>query len=129
MVLMNGHAKGRQQQEGQTERMVTLILRIGVTLSACVIAIGLLLLKLRGTSGYAPGIYPHHLLTIFFGVLAGRPYAIIMLGLILLILTPALRVAASIIGFRIEQDRLYVRITSIVLIILIVSFILGYAGV
>jgi uncharacterized membrane protein len=43
----------------------------------------------------------------------------------MLIVTPIMRVAVSIIGFALQRDRAFVLITSAVLAILIVSFALG----
>ena len=57
-----------------------------------------------------------------------KPFAIIMLGLFLLILTPVLRVVVSIYAFAVERDTLYVAITTIVLIILVIAMVIGYAG-
>jgi uncharacterized membrane protein len=51
--------------------------------------------------------------------------AIIQLGLLLLIATPVARVAFSLFGFALERDRTYVVLTSIVLAVLIYSFIGG----
>ncbi|MED2647608.1 DUF1634 domain-containing protein, partial [Bacillus thuringiensis] len=61
-------------------------------------------------------------------VLAGKAYAIILLSLFLLILTPVFRVGVSLITFWIEKDTLYVIITGIVFTILMISFALGKAG-
>ncbi len=54
-----------------------------------------------------------------------KPYSIMMLGIFCLILTPILRVVVSIYSFYKEHDMLYVVITSIVLIILMISFVFG----
>ena len=51
-----------------------------------------------------------------------------MTGLFLLILTPVLRVVASIVAFAKEGDKLYVAITTLVLIILIVAMFVGHGG-
>jgi uncharacterized membrane protein len=56
-------------------------------------------------------------------VLHGRGRGLIQLGLLLLIATPIARVAASIVGFAIERDRLYIAFTLIVLAILLYSFL------
>jgi len=56
-------------------------------------------------------------------VVHGRGRGLIQLGLLLLIATPIARVAASILGFAIEQDRLYVGFTIIVLAVLLYSFL------
>jgi len=52
----------------------------------------------------------------------------ITLGLLLLIATPVMRVALSIIIFLIERDLLYIGITTIVFVILLISFAVGRAG-
>ncbi len=109
------------------ELAVSRWLRIGVFISAAVIILGLILLFIRGESGYPGNDYPHSLPDIFNGTVQFKPYAVITTGLILLILTPVLRVAISIWVFVREGDKLYVIITSIVLVILIISFILGKA--
>ena len=60
------------------------------------------------------------------GVIAGKPFAIIVLGLIVLLATPILRVAVSIFLFAAERRYILVGITATVLVILIVStFVLG----
>lgn len=97
-------------------------------LSATIIALGLLLLPTR-----AGGLSPQRLLNfpqtpsqIVEGLLILRPQALITLGLLLLIATPVLRVAVSIIAFAFERDWKYVIITSLVLAILLFSmFFLG----
>ena len=56
-------------------------------------------------------------------VLGGHGRGWIQLGLLLLIATPIVRVAFSIVGFSIERDRLYVGFTCIVLAILLYSLL------
>jgi uncharacterized membrane protein len=53
-----------------------------------------------------------------------RGLAIAQLGIIMLLLTPIIRVAFSVIGFAMENDRLYVAITCVVLATLIGSLLL-----
>lgn len=48
-----------------------------------------------------------------------------MAGLLLLIATPVIRVAASVVAYAFERDRLYVAITAAVLLLLFASFALG----
>lgn len=99
-------------------------------LSGAVILFGVLLLPFR------PGeltlsrleTFPHSLQEVWAGLLGLHPQAFIALGLLLLIATPVLRVAASVVAFAIERDRLYVVITLVVLAILITSFLLGKGG-
>ena len=58
------------------------------------------------------------------GGLSARGLAITQLGIMMLLLTPIIRVALSIVGFALEHDRIYVTITSIVLVTLIGSLML-----
>ncbi len=104
------------------------ILQGGAILSATVIALGLLLLPTRpgGLSIQRLLTFPHTFSEVGAGLLILRPQAVIALGLLLLIATPVIRVAVSIITFAVEHDLTYVIITSIVLTILLFSiFFLG----
>lgn len=55
---------------------------------------------------------------------AQRDLAIAQLGILVLLLTPILRVALSVLGFLLEKDRMYVLITSTVLVTLTASILL-----
>ncbi|WP_125706544.1 DUF1634 domain-containing protein [Lacticaseibacillus daqingensis] len=109
------------------ELIIGKILRIGVLIAAAVILIGLGLLFVTGT-GYPAGVHPSRPAAILAGVAAGKSYAVLMLGLFLLILTPVLRVVVSIYAFAKENDRLYAWITTAVLIILLGAMGIGYLG-
>jgi uncharacterized membrane protein YfcA/uncharacterized membrane protein len=103
------------------------ILQGGVMLSALVIVLGLLLLPSR-PGGLTPErvlAFPQTLSQVGAGLLVLRPQAVITLGLLLLVATPIVRVAASIVAFAIERDRRYVLITLIVLVILLCSLFFG----
>jgi len=110
------------------EEVLGRVLRMGIILSASVIAIGLTHLFISGQSGYATGIYPTTPLSIISGVLQTKPFAEIMLGLNFLILTPVARMLMALLLFWKERDRIYVGITGIVLAILAVSMALGKMG-
>jgi len=118
----------RKNQNEKIENMEIIIsktLRAGVLLSALIILIGLILFFLTKNSGYPAGVYPTSIIAIIKGLMSLKPYAIIMTGLLVLILTPVFRVGVSIITFLHEKDYMYVYITSAVFIILILSFVLG----
>ncbi len=74
-----------------------------------------------------PGVdyYLRELSTIIPRVLSFDGAAIIQFGVCVLIATPILRVAFSVIGFLIEKDYMYVVITLIVLFIIIANMLLG----
>lgn len=116
----------------QTEVIISFILRAGVVVSGVIIAFGSVLYFIEAArQPNGPHAPPHELATIggiLHDLLTGDPLAIIMLGLILLLLTPVLRVIVSIGAFALERDWRYVAITSLVLIILIISFLLGKGG-
>lgn len=118
----------KKQEMHQVEILIGQILRVGVVISAIVLAIGLIMLLVTQESGYASGQFPTTFQAIFQGILALKSYAIIMLGLFLLILTPVLRVIVSIYAFAKESDRLYVGITTLVLVILVIAMAIGYFG-
>jgi uncharacterized membrane protein len=118
---------------GGSSKMTVIIggvLQGGVIVSSAVILIGLLMLLLRSPqlSERYLATFPHTFGQIWTGLLGLHPQSIIALGLIMLILTPVMRVAISIVAFALEHDRLYVVITSIVLLILIAGFLLQKGG-
>ncbi|HSZ00545.1 MAG TPA: DUF1634 domain-containing protein [Terriglobales bacterium] len=112
------------------EEIVGTLLRVGVSLSAFVVAIGAAIYLAR--HGREPANYrvfhgePSDLRSLSGIVrdafrLRGR--GIIQLGLLLLIATPVARVAFSIWGFAEEHDRLYMIFTGMVLIVLLYSLL------
>ncbi len=107
------------------EIIIGKLLQIGVIASAVVMLAGLIMFLVTGNGGYPNGSFPTDLLVVFRDVAALKPYAVILTGLFLLILTPVFRVGVSIIVFLKEKDYLYVKITTAVFIILLVSFVLG----
>jgi len=109
----------------EMEIIISKVLRIGVLLSAVIIFIGLSMFLVSGKSGYTGNYYPTNPLEILSGIISLKSYSIILTGILILILTPVFRVGVSIIVFFQEKDFLYVKITSLVFIILLVSFILG----
>ncbi len=107
------------------ELFISSSLRLGVYLSAAVIAIGMILFFAAGSSGYQTDQFPTTVGAVWSGTIHLKPSAIISLGLLLLIATPVFRVASSVLLFVFEKDHLYTLITLFVLCILIISFMLG----
>jgi uncharacterized membrane protein len=109
---------------------VALVLRIGVTLSAAVVILGGLLLG-NHLFGAVPD-YTHFqpgdpglrsVMGIVQGAVNFTPKSIIQLGLLLLIATPVARVVLCIVGFARQHNILYVAVSTIVFVILILSFL------
>jgi uncharacterized membrane protein len=106
--------------------VVSTILIVGVGASATLIAVGLAGSFLVGWEGSLVGATPVDRATSDFGVLPRglatlRPAALVQVGLVILLLTPVARVAASVVGFFMERDWLYVAITAVVLAVLLAS--------
>jgi uncharacterized membrane protein len=123
----------------KVEILISWLLRAGVLLSILLVAIGTLVTFLgRGNyltssraldpliSGHVS--FPDTFSSIIDGVASGHGPAIVLLGLLVLVLTPIVRVAVSVLVFVIEQDRVFVAITLGVLGMLLMSFALGKAG-
>jgi uncharacterized membrane protein len=125
------------------ELMISYALRAGVLLSAAITLAGVLRFALTQDTGYVrvlphhlqdilkfhqesgPGFFPTSLHAVLDGARAGKPYAIISLGMLLLILTPIIRVALSVFFFLAQRDWLYVGITLFVLAVLAFSLFSG----
>jgi uncharacterized membrane protein len=121
------------------ERIISTLLRAGVAGSLVVILVGLVTMFVQHPSHLqAPADlarltrygadFPRTLRGVGEGLLAGQGPAVAAAGLLLLILTPILRVAVSIVMFVLEKDRPFVLITAAVLAALVLSFLLGKAG-
>lgn len=113
------------REVNQVEVFVSQSLRVGVLLSAGVILVGLIKFLIFGDSGYPGETYPTHIKDIIMGAWQLKPFAIILAGLVLLILTPISRVGISILVFAKEKDWLYVGITTLVFFVLVCSFVFG----
>ena len=72
--------------------------------------------------------FPHSVPTVVRGLQHSQGRAIVMAGILLLIATPVLRVAVSVLAFVYQRDRTFVVITSVVLALLLTSFLLGRGG-
>lgn len=113
----------------QAELIISHVLRGGVIASAAVILLGVVLFYVQmTTTGHVTLEFPHTFIGIAQELGRGEPLAVISLGLLLLLLTPILRVAISIIVFALERDWLYTVFTVIVLAILLISLLLGRGG-
>lgn len=123
---------GTAWTDQRVENWVGIMLRTGVLLAAAIVLIGGVLYLAKQHNAPLPD-YTHFrseppAYTTIAGVLHGirnfDPRAIIMLGLLVLIATPVARVGMCIVGFFFERDRMYVAISTIVLLILLYSLFL-----
>ena len=124
-----GAAAEHDHRLRQTELVISHVLRGGVIVSAAVILLGVLWFYLQmAFTGHAALGYPHTFGGIIRRLFHGEPLAMVALGLLILLLTPILRVAISIVVFALEHDWRYTIITALVLVILLISLVLGRGG-
>ncbi len=95
-------------RDDQLERLIGIVLKTGVTISAVCLAIGLVLRQIPAVARFsAPAIH---------------------VGLIVLLSTPVLRVVVSVYEYAREHDWLFVLLTMIVLVTLLGSLLVGIFG-
>jgi len=109
------------------EERIGVLLRTGVAVAGAVLVLGLAGFFLHGSQGgfLQADLLRHGTPPTLRSLAHGDPVALLPLGILLLILTPILRVAATLVLFAAERDWIFVGITAGVLGILL----LGLAGV
>ncbi|HEX4006498.1 MAG TPA: DUF1634 domain-containing protein [Acidobacteriaceae bacterium] len=110
------------------ETWVGAMLQTGVLLAATIVLAGGILYLTQNRGPRADYGHFHgepQQLTTLSGVMHGVEHfdarCIIMLGLLVLMATPVARVGMCVVGFLFERDKLYVLVSSVVLVILLYS--------
>jgi len=131
----------QEQAELRLRRMelaISLLLRSGVIACLALVIFGTILTFLHHP-GYVHSAdalqrlasphaaFPHTLSEVMAGLRAWKGQAFVTAGLMLLIATPIMRVAVSILAFLYQRDRTFVVVTTVVLAILLLSFAIGSA--
>jgi uncharacterized membrane protein len=118
----------RALTDEQMDRIISILLRTGVLISALVVLAGGIFYLIRyGTALPEYGLFrgePADLRSvsgIVKDVLSFDSRVVIQFGLLLLVATPVARVAFSILAFALQRDRTYVVVTLIVLGVLLYS--------
>lgn len=127
-----------EEKVRKVEIVISLVLRSGVILSVLIIVVGLGLmfahhsayLPITGqfsyrelTSKSTP--FPHSFGSLTHSIAEGEGRGVVALGVLILILTPVLRVAVGVLSFLYEKDPPMALITLYVLAVLIGSFFLA----
>lgn len=118
------------------ENLISITLRTGVFVSIAVILAGVIFTFAHHPAYFSsrPALgdlidarehYTSSIRGVAEGVRAFHGQAIVMLGILLLIATPIIRVAISVFLFAAERDRRYVVITAAVLVLLLISLVTG----
>lgn len=126
-----------ERRVSRTENLISLVLRIGVLASLLCVMTGTVISFIHHPEYLSSSVALHHLTQpgaafprtlhdVFLGVRDVRGQAIVVVGLLLLIMTPVMRVAVSVLIFHHQRDRMFTLITAIVLCLLLASFVLGW---
>jgi uncharacterized membrane protein len=117
------------------ELLISHLLRSGVLLSLTLVTLGMLLTFLHHPEYFssaqalphltAPERGPHDVGNVLVEAGRARGQAWVTVGLLVLMATPVLRVALSLLVFSRRRDRTYVAVTMGVLCLLLLSFLVG----
>ncbi len=114
--------------DDRLEVVISRILQTGVLVAAAILLLGVAAWIGRGDAGYPPPGYPTRAGEVLAGLREGRPAAVLQAGLLVLLMTPVVRVAASAVVFWVQGDRLFTALTLAVLGLLALGLALGGAG-
>lgn len=123
------------ERDDSPEVLISNLLRLGVLLSLGLVSVGILLTFLHHPDYFSsvqalerlttPERGPHDLADVLGDVMSARGQAFVMVGLLVLMATPVMRVALSLLVFGRQRDRAFVTVTAVVLTLLLLSFVLG----
>lgn len=121
--------------DNQLQSIIGNVLRYGVLSALTVTLLGGIILLAKDSQqvvSYATFVEKDQNLFVMFktileGVKVWNGESIIFLGILLLFLTPALRLVLSLFSFLLEKDALYVVITLIVIAVIILSVSFGFS--
>ncbi|MHB1516674.1 MAG: DUF1634 domain-containing protein [Acidimicrobiales bacterium] len=140
-VAQDGPSALEDRKVRQAELAISLVLRVGVGLAVILVVTGLIVVFAR-LGGQVPKAhrpsykaytslstpFPHSVSQLRTSIARGEGQGIIELGLVVLLLTPVLRVAVGVLTFLYEKDMRMALITLFVLIVLLGSFVIGGAS-
>ncbi len=103
----------------------------GMIVSTALFLIGMVLAMLHPqyvplSSRWVRSNYQVHV--VLHGLVTGNPTAYMLVATVLLILTPVTRVIVSVYAFWVDHDHKFLAVTSVVLLIMVVTVILGELG-
>lgn len=121
-----------ENRSGALELAISRVLRYGVVTAFSLVALGCLLMFSEGQTGYHEPLVETQLIdgrntttlgvfSVLQGVLLLKPYAVIYLGVLVLLATPVIRVAITMPLFAMQRRLAFVLISGLVFAILLVS--------
>ena len=121
---------------GELEHAVSRVLRAGVALAVALLVVGLAAAFAGGPLGRARDVgaltgpdtpTPHAPLAVLEAMAHRQAAGFLVAGLLVLVLTPLVRVVTSVVAYRRAHDRAYLALTLVVLGLLGLSTVLGAA--
>jgi len=119
--------------DARASQWIALTLQGGVMASAALILFGLLLVALRGGGTVVPSldealgrtgeVAPVQIGALWHDLTRLHGLAFIQAGLLVLILTPTLRVAITVVVFAMERERILTLLAAVVLLILLAGLV------
>ncbi|MGC8546961.1 MAG: DUF1634 domain-containing protein [Thermoplasmata archaeon] len=127
--------KTKQEEEAIASKILVAYLIWSVIISVTIIILGVAEYLITGNTGYgqhplsqlitahgsSANAFPYYLGNIIQGITQFKSFAIIQLGVLILLLTPFGRIFLQIFIFAKEKDRAFVAIATTVFIILLIS--------
>lgn len=118
--------KSIEEENARIELQLGKLLRLGILLSVAFMLVGLILFLGNSQASLSPDeVTAFNLMDYVSSHSVFDPVTIMLMGCFMLILTPIFRVLATLIIFFITKDRLYVLFTTVVLVIIAISIVLG----
>ena len=131
--------KEKEEEEKISSKVLSFYLIWSVIISLSVIVIGVITYLATDSTGYLTvpvdillksygpntAVFPHYLGTITYGVLKFKSFAIIQLGVLLLILSPFGRIFIQVLIYARERDRKFMVIAATVFAVLLFSLYLS----
>ena len=114
-----------KEVDSTAERAISLILRAGSFGSAALMLLGILLGFLRPLANLQPGAPLIPLRALAGELTRGNPLAVMQVGVLLLLVTPPVRIVTAAVAFLRERDYLYTLISLAVLAIIVASLALA----
>ena len=119
--------KSIAEENARIELQLGKLLRLGILLSVAFMLGGLILFLGNSQASLSPDeVTAFNLMDYVSSHSVFDPVTIMLMGCFMLILTPIFRVLATLIIFFITKDRLYVLFTTVVLVIIAISIVLGF---
>ena len=118
---------GMDGRDSGMDGRIARLLRIGTYVAVTLIAIGVVLMLATGRSplDVAPDFDPARLIADLVGL---QPAGFLWLGLVVVLLTPAARVAVSGLGYARAGDRSMALIAGLVLVVILTGVLIGTPG-